>query len=126
MTLLLWLSRTLFKPILALFDEREHRISGAKTEALAMSELAQAKATEFETAFEKARFEARSMLASLKHQTDKEQNELLDHVRKEAKEKLDQADLLLKEEEQHVRKQVSSMSELLSQEIIKTLTTQKA
>lgn len=126
MTLLLWLSNALFKPILALFEEREKRIGGAKHEAQGMISAAQEKAQQFEIAYEKAKSEARLVLTSLKHDADKEQSSIIARVREQAKEKLDKAEAELREEERQVRSQLGTISETLSSEIIKALMTQKA
>ncbi len=126
MTLLLWLSRALFAPILALFDEREKRIGGAKREAQELITLAEEKGRLFELEYEKARLEARHTLSSLKLEADKEQGIIIARVRQEAKEKLDRAEEELKEEERQVRSQLSAASESVSADIIKVLMAQKA
>ncbi len=126
MTLLLWLSHALFAPILALFEEREKRIGGAKREAQELITLADEKAKHFDLEYEKARLEARHTLSSLKLEADKEQGVLIAQVRQDAKEKLERADQELAQEESLIRGQLGAVSEAVSADIIKALMTQKA
>lgn len=123
MTLLLCLSGLLFKPILALFEEREKRIDGAKKEALAMIALAEEKSRYFDLEYEKARVEARHALSSLKSEADKEHNIFLTQVRQQAKEKLEHAEKELQEEERTARTQFHDASEALSKDVIHALMT---
>lgn len=125
MSLLLWLSTALFRPILALFDEREKRIGGAKREAQEMISSADEKARQFDIHYEKARQEARQVLTSLKHDSDKEQAALLARVREQAKEKLDRAQAALDEEEKTLRAQMKPMSDSLAKDIVATLFAKK-
>ncbi len=123
MTLLLCLSGLLFKPILALFEEREKRIDGAKKEAAEMITLAEEKGRHFDLEYEKARVEARHALSSLKSEADKEHSLFLARVKKDAKEKLERAERELQEEEHLIRAQFHDTSEALSKDVIRALMT---
>ena len=57
--LLLWLSPTLFAPIMRLFDERERRIFGAKEESLRMNREASEMSQVFDQKLDEARLNAR-------------------------------------------------------------------
>lgn len=123
--LLFWLSPVLFRPIMRLFEEREKRIEGAKAEAQAMLALAEEKSLTFDREYSKAKASARELLAGLKQQADKEQRELLDGARLEAKKMLHEADLELLAEEKRVRAELSGTSAQITGDIIKALMGQK-
>jgi len=126
MTLLLWLSRCLFTPILRLFDEREHRIGGAKRDAAELGVLAEEKARQFDVEYERARASARHLLTELKQQADSEQRDRLDRVRKLARAKLDAAEADIKSQALSIRPQLESASTGIAEEIIKALMVHRA
>lgn len=122
MTLLLWLSAWLFSPILALFDERERRINGAKQDAALLSALADEKARQFDVEYERARDSARHLLAELKQQADSEQRDRLERVRKLARERLDLAEADVNNQVISIRPQLELASAGIAEEIVKALT----
>ena len=87
LTLLLWLSRFLFAPMMRLFDEREKRIHGAKDQALEMSKIADELAGQFDVEYLKARDTARLTLSELKLAMEKEHAESVEHIKMIAREK---------------------------------------
>lgn len=126
LTLLLWLSRSLFAPILKLFEEREKRIVGAKVEASELSARADDKAKAFSDAFELARDNARQTLSQLKHAMEKEHNEILDKTKSIARDRLDRAQKELMEEENAIRLELAGASSAITEQVIATMTRQRA
>lgn len=126
MTLLLWLSRSLFAPILRLFDEREKRIVGAKIEASSLSARADDKAKAFADAFDVARDNARQMLAQFKHASEKEHTEALEKTKAIARDRLERAQKELSEEESAMREQLMHASSSIAEQIVATIARQRA
>lgn len=126
LTLLMWLSRTLFAPILRLFEEREQRIDGAKKIALELSNLADEKSKTFLAEYEKAKGEARHTLSEMKHAMDKEYTEALERVRSSAREKLMAADEELLEQEQQIREELFRKSAGIANDIVKAMVHSRA
>jgi F-type H+-transporting ATPase subunit b len=125
--ILLWLSRSLFAPILRLFEERERRIEGAQEEARKLSALAHEKSQVFEIEYEKAKENARQTLSELKRSLEKELNEKIEEVKALAKEKIRAAERELLEQENQVRKQLLTDSiNSISDEILKVVTKKSA
>jgi F-type H+-transporting ATPase subunit b len=116
--LLLWLSRSLFDPIMRVFDEREKRIFGAKKEALDLSLLADEKAKFFDVEYEKARNEARVMLNQLKQAMDLKQSETLAKAKRKAREKLEKAEADLIAQEQEITAELMSASRALAHNVV--------
>lgn len=126
MSLLLWLSRVLFAPILRLFDERERRIEGAKTEASQMSLLADEKGRLFDEQYQRAREKARESLAFSQHSLEKEHHEIITRAKTLAKEKVEKAQILLEEEQIKVRPELENAIGTIAQDIIQAITKQTA
>lgn len=121
LTLLLWLSRSLFDPILRLFDERERRIVGAKLDAESLSLLADEKAQAFDVEYDRARDSARHALTELKHAMEKEHGESLARVKTMAREKLSKSEAELLQQEQEIRQKLMGASQNLADEIVSAL-----
>ncbi len=121
LTLLLWLSRSLFAPILRLFDEREKRIYGAKAEALELSKLADERASAFDTAYDKARKAGKHALSELRQTLEKEQQESLAMAKTLAKEKIERAKHELMQQEKEAEQKLASLSSSLADDIIAAL-----
>jgi F-type H+-transporting ATPase subunit b len=119
--LLLWLSRSLFDPILRIFDEREKRIFGAKKEALDLNLLADEKAKAFDLEYEKARDQARIVLSQLKQAMDVAQSEALAKAKTLAREKLQNAEVELAHQEQEIKAELATASKTLAHQITATL-----
>lgn len=126
MLLLLWLSRSLFAPIMRLFDERERRIVGAKAESADLANQALEKAQAFDQQLNQARLSARQVLTDLKHQADNEQRQALLQVRMQAKAKLNEAEQVLALEENKVRAELSQAGDTMADEIVKALMMKRA
>jgi F-type H+-transporting ATPase subunit b len=88
LTLMLWLSKVLFGPLLRLFDEREARIQGAKAEAQALEGQSADKAVYIDERMKRAQKDAREILSSLKAEGAAYQRQLTDKARSEAREKM--------------------------------------
>ena len=121
LTLLLWLSPTLFAPILRLFDERDRRIFGARDDAKKMTLLAEEKAATFDLEYKKAQMSARETLTELKKQTDGELAIALENVRVRARQRLDLAQVELLAQEEQARKELHQSSELIAHDIVGAL-----
>lgn len=119
--LLLWLSRSLFDPILRVFDEREKRISGAKKEALDLNLLADEKAKAFDLEYAKARDSARLILGQLKQAMDATQSEALARAKTAAREKLQKSEMELAHQEQEIKAELITASKTLAGQITRTL-----
>lgn len=126
LTLLLGLSRWLFNPILALMDEREKRVFGAKKEAEKMNALAKKKSQEFEDEYEKARDSARHSLSDLKNQTDREQLEIMENIRSQARQKIEQARIELLEQEKNIKQELPKLADTVMEEMLKALVPKNA
>jgi F-type H+-transporting ATPase subunit b len=125
LSLVLWLSRFLFAPIMRLFDERERRIEGAKEEAARLSQQAEEKAQEFKRLYEEARSNARAFLSEQKRAADKEISELLDQTRTVLKERLKTAELEMHDEEIRERSRLMEKSDDLARDIMQALMMQR-
>lgn len=126
MILLLWLSRSLFAPIMRLFDERERRIVGARAESADLSKRALEKAQAFDQELKEARLSARQVLTDLKHQADNEQAEMLLQVRMQAKARLHESEQALAVEESKVRSELALATDVMADEIVKALMMKRA
>lgn len=126
LTLLLWLSQTLFAPIMRLFEEREQRIEGAKRIARELSGLADEKSKTFLTQYEKARGEARVLLSEMKHAMDKEFTDALERVKAGARDKLLAADRELGEQETRIREELVGRSAGIADDIVKAMVRRSA
>lgn len=91
LTLTLWLSKVLFKPLMELFDERELRIQGSKEQAKALEESGHHKLAYLEERTKQAQREAREMLAGLKAEGVLYHRRLVDEAKAEAKVKIESA-----------------------------------
>lgn len=126
MALLLWLSQSLFRPLILLFDEREKRISGSKILSEQMALDAQKKSTEFDENFLLAKNEAKKMLSEITAQSLKEQADFLADIKQQAKEKLNKAENELLAEEKSIKETLMATVQDLSEEIIQVLKRPKA
>ena len=119
--LLLWLTPSLFAPIMRLFDERERRIFGAQQEAALMSGEALKMSQVFDQKLDEAKLSARHVLTELKAKADHEQAQVLAEVRKKAKARLDSAEAELLQEEKRVRAELIPAKDEMADEIVKSL-----
>lgn len=121
LSLLIWLSRTLFAPILRLFDEREQRIDGAKKVAIELNNLAEEKARTFAIEYDRARTEARHALTEKKHAMDKDFAEALDKVKAKAREKLLVAETDLLAQEKTIREELHGKTDAMAADMVNAM-----
>lgn len=121
LTLLLWLSRSLFAPLMLLFEERERRITGAQKDALELSGLAEERRKAFEERYLKAKQEARDHLSHEKHAMEKLHSEDLARVKSVARDKLKEAEKEMDEEEQRLRTKLTDASASIAEEVVDAL-----
>lgn len=121
MTLLVWLSRSLFAPIMRVFDERERRIDGAKIEALSLNSLADEKAKTFATEYEKARDGARQVLAYMKNEMEEAESKALAKIKVMVREKLERAEKDLLVQEGQIRQQLMGASATIADDMVNAL-----
>lgn len=126
MALLLWLSQSLFNPLIWLFDEREKRISGSKILSEQMALDAQKKSAQFDEGIISAKNEAKKMLSEMKAQNLKEQMNFLADIKQKAKEKLNLAENELLAQEKSLKDTMLATAQDLSEEIIQLLKRPKA
>jgi len=119
--LLLWLSPTLFAPIMRLFDERERRIFGAQEESALMTREALEMSQVFDQKLDEAKLNARHILTELKGQADSEQAQVLAEVRAQAKIRLEKAEAELVLEEKRVRAELALAKDEMADEIVRSL-----
>lgn len=121
LSLLIWLSRFLFSPILRLFDEREKRIEGALKTASSMNDLADERAKIFDDEFSKAKDKARETLSALKKEMESEYQKSLAAIKIKAKEELIKAQADLKTQEAETRKELLAKSNVIADDIVHSL-----
>lgn len=120
------LSPLLFKPLLALFDERENRIEGAAKEAEALKANASGASEEIEAKMAKAHLEARDVLASVKTEAQKIEAEMLLKAQKESQTKLDAFREEMFVNVESARGQLKQDAQDIAQEIVKKMIGHKA
>jgi F-type H+-transporting ATPase subunit b len=121
LSLLLLLSRNLFRPILKVFDERDRRILGAKEEASSMEESAQQKSQQFKREVAIAKQKARQVLVEIKAEAAESKRNIIESARGAAREEVMAATKILKAEEQVARDQLQGQVGTLADEIVKNL-----
>lgn len=109
--LMLWLSKVVFAPVLRLFDERERRIDGAKSEALALEKTAHDKLQMVEERMRQGQAEARALLLQLKGEGAKIHRELIEHAKEESRKKMDAARQTLLGDMQKARGQLEELAQ---------------
>ena len=108
LTLAVWLSKVLFNPLLALFDERERRIYDAKEEAKALEESGLHKLAFLENRTREAQRDSRDILTGLKAEGALYQRRLVDEAKSEAKQRLSTAKMRIDQELDRARSQMGS------------------
>lgn len=124
-SLLMWLSPTLFAPIMRLFDERESRIVGAKNISLELNALAEEKHQSFLAEFDRAKEEARIVMAEQKHAMEKEANEILERAKMVVRAKLSVAEKDLAEQEATLRASFDERVSFIADEIVAQISKKK-
>jgi F-type H+-transporting ATPase subunit b len=118
---LLWLSPSLFVPIIRLFEERDRRIKGAKIESEELNALALEKAKVFDVQYEKAKDKAREFLTQIKQTTEKAHAERIAQVKSEAAAKLKLSEADLKDQCQQVRARLDGEASQIAGDIVNAL-----
>ena len=88
LTLMLWLSKVLFAPLMRLFDEREARIAGARAEAKALEEQSSDRASYIDERMRRAQKDAREILNQLRAEGAANLRDVTDKARAEARDKI--------------------------------------
>lgn len=83
--LLGFLSRMLFAPMLAVFEERERRIDGARADAQRLQAQANADFAEVEEKTRASLMKARVVLHDAAHQSERERQAIIDDAKAQAK-----------------------------------------
>ena len=115
------LNKLIFRPMMALFDEREASIDGAKREARALEKEAEDKLTSFEKEMAKVRTEASSERDRLRAEAQRQERTILEKVRKETDETIAAAEAEMAKEAAKARKEIQSASKGLAKDIAQKL-----
>lgn len=118
---LLWLSRSLFLPIIRLFEERDRRVKGAKSDSEELNALALEKAHVFDLEYQKAKDKAREFLSQIKQTSEKEHAERLVRAKAQAALKLRQSETTLHEQSEAVRTQLDKEASTIASDIVNVL-----
>ncbi len=112
------LSRSLFTPMLKLFEERERRIQGAQAEAVELHKQAQAKLEETERRIHDAQREAKQALFDLQAEGARFHREILDKARDETQKRMQEASKELTAQISELRQELSGEQGALSQLVV--------
>ena len=115
--LLAWMSVILFKPFLALYDEREKRIEGAAETARQLTEGANAKGEVIEQKLRAANDDAREILVQLREKGAAEEQQIIQDAREKSQSMLEDARADLFAEAEEARAQLRATSEKLADDI---------
>jgi len=107
LTLMLWLSKVLFRPIMQLFDEREARIQGAKAEAKALEVQGNDKENLIDERMRRAQKEARDIFLNLQAEGAAFQRQVTDKAKADAREKIASAKVRIQGELEQARAQMT-------------------
>ena len=118
LSLLAWLSKFLFAPILKLFDERERRIQGARAEALELQKQAQARLEEVDARIHAAQKDAKLALLALQAEGAKFHREVLEAARQQSAEQMREAQENLKAEVAQIRAELMPVQTDLSKQVL--------
>jgi F-type H+-transporting ATPase subunit b len=118
LSLLAWLSKFLFAPMLKLFEERERRIQGAKLEALELQKQAQKRLEEVEARIHNAQKDAKVALLALQAEGAKFHREVLEAARQQSAQQMRQASEHLKAEIDQLRDELLPVQAELSGQIV--------
>lgn len=121
----LFLRSLIFKPMLALFEEREASIDGAKAEARRMEEDASEKGEVFDSAMRKIRLEAGEQREKLRGEGRRLESELLEEVRTETQTTLASAEADLATAAAKVRGEMEREIPSIARTIAQTLLTRE-
>jgi len=115
----------IFKPVVALFEEREASIDGAKAEAKQMEADAAEKGEGFQSAMRKLRLEAGDERERMRAEGRRLEASVLDKVREETQATLAAAEADLEREAGKVRSDMDKRIPAIAREIAQTLLTRE-
>jgi len=121
----LFLRSLIFKPMMALFDEREASIGGAKEEAKRMESDAEDKHESFKSAMRKLRLDAGEEREAMRAEGRRLEASVLDKVREETHGTLASAEADLSREADKVRTEMNKQVPAIAREIAQTLLTRE-
>lgn len=123
---LLWLSKSLFEPIIRLFEERDRRISGAKSESEQLLTKAQEKSDQFDREYNKAKEKAREFLAHIKANNERDQSDKLALCKASVLEKLKASERDLEEQSKKAHTRLDADAQVIAQDIVNRLVSHHA
>lgn len=118
LSLLAWLSKFLFAPMLKLFEERERRIQGAKAEALELQKQAAQRLEEVDARIHAAQKDAKLALLALQAEGAKFHREVLEAARQQSAQQMREASEHLKAEINQLRSELVPTQADLSGQIL--------
>lgn len=121
----IFLRSLIFKPMLALFEERELSIDGAKAEAKRMEADAAEKGEGFDSSMRKLRLDAGDEREQLRVQGRRLEANVLEKVREETQISLAEAEADLDREAGKVRTEMGKQIPAIAREIAQTLLTRE-
>lgn len=110
-----------FSPMMALFDEREKAIDGAKKEARALEKSAEDKLLAFEDEMAKVRVEAGGERDRLRAEGARLERNLIEKVRGETEAMVADAEARMQAEAAKVRQDIAATSPMLARQIAEKL-----
>jgi len=116
--LLIILSRIFFKPIIAVLKKREEMTAGAMDRAKAQAEQADAKAQEYQSAFQAARQEVYRQREADRQAALKLRESALQDARQESEEWIQEAQRGLSSQVEIAKKELAAASRVTAQEIV--------
>lgn len=119
--LLFVLRSFVFRPMMALFDEREAAIDGAKAEARKLEKSAEDKLLAFEDEMAKVRVEAGGEKDRLRAEGARLEKNLIEKVRAETDGMVADADAKMQSEAAKVRKDIANTAPVLARQIAEKL-----
>lgn len=111
LSLMLWLSKVLFAPLMKLFDARELRIQGSKDAAKELEAQGLEKLAYVEARMKQAQKESREMFAVLKAEGAAYHRTLVDDARSKARSKMTEAKIRIATDLEKARSQMSPFIE---------------
>lgn len=121
----LFLRSLVFKPMVALFEEREASIDGAKDEAKRMEAEALEQGEEFDAEMRKLRLDSGEERERLRAEGRRLETSVLDKVREETQSTLTKAEADLDREAGKVRDEMRQQIPTIAREIAQTLLTRE-
>ncbi|MDA0713436.1 MAG: hypothetical protein O2897_05570 [bacterium] len=121
LALLIWLSRFLFQPFLRLFDERDKCITGAKQQALLLTDDVKKNLAEIDEKIKNAQKHAKQLLLNLRAEGLEYQRHVLDLARKDAKVKSETASAELRTKLEKSKVELIEKVPVLASEVLACL-----